>query len=97
MYARNEDPDSSHDAADELLSCLSTRRVQFLKGLRELGAATANEVGVHVAGSKIGLVGSTRRRASDLEKLGYIRVIGHRECKVTGKRVHVYEEFDFLG
>ncbi len=64
---------------------------QFLDGLRQLKQATANEVGALVARDNTGLVGSIRRRASDLHRDGLIRVVGRRNCKVTGKPVTVYE------
>lgn len=88
---RSSDPVSSHDAASEVSTKLTVRCQQFLDGLRSLGQATANEVAVHVAGGNIGLVGSIRRRASDLHASGRIRIVDRRECRVTGKRVHVYE------
>lgn len=88
---RSSDPVSSHDAASEVSTKLTVRCQQFLDGLRSLGQATANEVAVAVAGGNIGLVGSIRRRASDLQASGHIRIVDRRECKVTSKRVHVYE------
>jgi hypothetical protein len=88
---RHSDPETSHTAAAEVSSKLTVRCQQFLDGLRQLGQATANEVAVHVAGGNIGLVGSIRRRASDLHATGRISVVGRRECKVTGKAVSVYE------
>ena len=91
QLARTSDPETSQLSATETTAKLTQRCQQFLDGLRILGQATANEVAVHVAGGNIGLVGSIRRRASDLHAMGLIRVVNRRECKVTGKRVHVYE------
>lgn len=88
---RNSDPQSSHDAAVAITPKLTMRCKQFLDGLRQLKQATANEVGALVAQDNIGLVGSIRRRASDLHRDGLIRVVGRRNCKVTGKPVTVYE------
>jgi hypothetical protein len=91
QLARTSDPETSKCAAIETKSKLTQRCQQFLDGLRILGQATANEVAVFVAGNNIGLVGSIRRRASDLQAMGLIRVIDRRKCKVTGKAVTVYE------
>ena len=89
--SRQQDPETSVEAARDIEPKLTIRCQQFLKGLSQLGQATANEVGVHVAGSNVGLIGSIRRRASDLHADGLIRIVDRRECRVTGKRVHVYE------
>ena len=91
QLARASDPETSKFAAVETQAKLTMRCQQFLDGLRILGQATANEVAVHVAGGNIGLVGSIRRRASDLHAAGLIRVVNRRECKVTGKSVSAYE------
>lgn len=89
--SRVTDPETSQCAAVETATKLTQRCQQFLDGLRLLGQATANEVAVFVAGQNIGLVGSIRRRASDLHEKQIIRVVGRRVCKVTGKPVSVYE------
>ena len=89
--ARASDPETSQCAAVQTATKLTHRCQQFLDGLRILGQATANEVAVFVAGGNIGLVGSIRRRASDLHKHNLTRVVTRRACKVTGKPVSVYE------
>jgi hypothetical protein len=91
LLARTTDPETSKDSASETTPKLTQRCQQFLDGLTLLGQATANEVAVFVAGQNIGLVGSIRRRASDLHAAGLVRIVDRRHCKVTGKRVHVYE------
>ncbi|AMV30849.1 hypothetical protein VN12_01950 [Pirellula sp. SH-Sr6A] len=91
VLARRSDPQTSHDAADEIADKLNVRCRQFLSTIRVLGIATANEVAVHFAGSNIGLIGSIRRRASDLCAMGLIRIVGRRKCNVTGKSVHAYD------
>ncbi len=91
QLARTSDPETSKCAAIETTAKLTMRCQQFLDGLRILGQATANEVAVFVAGGNIGLVGSIRRRASDLQANNIIRVVHRRACKVTGKVVSVYE------
>ena len=94
QLARTSDPPTSQLSAIETTAKLTQRCQQFLGGLRILGQATANEVAVFVAGGNIGLVGSIRRRASDLQAKGIIEIVDRRECRVTGKRVHVYETTD---
>lgn len=89
--ARTSDPITSHEAAAGIGPKLTVRAKQFLEGLEKLGQATANEVAVSVAGGNIGLVGSIRRRASDLDEIGLIRVCGRRVCRITGKVVSLYE------
>ena len=91
QLARATDPATSQLSATETTAKLTMRCQQFLDGLRLLGQATANEVAVFVAGGNIGLVGSIRRRASDLHAAGLIRDVDRRKCKVTGKPVTVYE------
>lgn len=76
--ARVSDPETSQCAAVETTAKLTQRCQQFLDGLRILGQATANEVAVFVAGGNIGLVGSIRRRASDLHRDGVIEIVDHR-------------------
>lgn len=87
--ARQSDPVTSKIAANELK--LTVRCNQFLHALRKLGRATANEVAQQVAPDNPGLFGSIRRRASDLHKMGIIRVVERRRCRVTNKFVSVYE------
>ena len=92
--ARVADPETSQLSAIETTAKLTQRCQQFLDGLRLLGQATANEVAVFVAGQNIGLVGSIRRRASDLHAAGLVEIVDRRECRITGKRVHVYRSTD---
>ena len=87
--ARQSDPATSQLAADEVLKSLTELQKEFLRGLRELGQATANEVAGHVADT-IGRHNTLRRRASDLDGK-HIRNIGSRQCRITGKMATVYE------
>lgn len=87
--ARKSDPITSKIAASQVQ--LTTRCKQFLNALRKCGRATANEVAQQVAPDNPGLFGSIRRRASDLHKIGIIRVVERRRCRVTNKYVSVYE------
>jgi len=87
--ARSSDPITSKIAESELN--LTVRCKQFLDALKKMGPSTANEVAQQVAPNNPGLFGSIRRRASDLHKLGIVRVVERRRCKVTNKFVNVYE------
>ena len=91
QHARATDPATSEQAAKEIGTKVTVRCTQFLHGLEKLGRATANEVANQVAPDNPGLFGSIRRRASDLDRLGVIRVVDRRRCNVTGKMVSVYE------
>ncbi len=88
--ARTTDPQTSVAAAEGIAPKLTLRCNQFLHALRKLGRATANEVAQQVAPDNMGLFGSIRRRASDLDQMGVIAVVDRRACRVTGKVVSVY-------
>jgi hypothetical protein len=89
--SRISDPETSQVAEQTLAPKLNQRCQQFLGAIRKLGRATANEVAQQVAPDNPGLFGSIRRRASDLHKIGVIRVSDRRRCTVTGQYVSEYE------
>lgn len=58
------------------------------------GTKTAKEVAIELY--DLGLIPSTERnytapRLTELEKMGYVRVIDKKKCDYTGKNVAVYE------
>lgn len=89
--ARMNDPATSQIAAQEVATKLVGLRADFVCGLRLLGGrGTANEVAVAVTRIPT-KAESIRKRAKELVEAGVIRVIGDRECMVSGKRAQVYE------
>ncbi|AMV34387.1 hypothetical protein VN12_19840 [Pirellula sp. SH-Sr6A] len=88
--ARRSDPETSHIAAEELSPRLRGLRLQFVEALTQLGQATANEVAAFVT-SDPHLAQSIRKRAKEIERHGFIRVVGVRACKQTGSKASVYE------
>jgi hypothetical protein len=86
--ARKCDPETSKEAASKLQPLLSGLHFTFLNKLREIGPATANEVACSASRIKSE---SIRKRAGELLRRGKIRIVGVRECKVTGSKASVYE------
>ena len=81
--ARASDPKTSKQAADIIRPKLSGLRAEFVARLKVLKVATAQEV---AAGKE-----SLRKRAKELVDLGAIKVVGVKECSVTGKNATAYE------
>lgn len=88
--ARVTDPETSHDGAKAIAPHIGILHRQFFDKLKELGQATANEVAMAISDNHA-RINSLRRRASDLEKAGWIRAIGKRLCQRTGTMATVYE------
>lgn len=86
--ARKCDPQTSKEAAVKLQPLLSGLHLTFLRLLGALGQATANEVAV-ANGTRN--TESIRKRAGELLRRGKIRIVGVRDCKVTGSKASVYE------
>jgi hypothetical protein len=87
--ARQSDPLPSKVAASEIEKDLTELQKQFIRGLRELGQATSNEVAAHLT-DNFGRRNTLRRRASDLVD-NKIRKVGERPCRETGRLATVYE------
>ena len=92
---RASDPKTSKQAAVGIQKQLSGMHFTFLRCLRELGQATANEVAERCT-ANFAKRNTFRRRASDLisnRMFGgpKIRIVGTRMCKVSGKNATVYE------
>lgn len=69
------------------------RYIQILDRLMT-GPKTAKEIAVELF--ELGFIPSTERnyaapRLTELEKMGYIKVIDKKKCNHTGKKVAVYE------
>lgn len=88
-YARSNDPATSKLSAAATMQVATGLRAVFTHQVAEHGPCTANEAvesfeNPHYAQS-------VRKRASECESLGAVRVIGTRVCKVTGRAARVYE------
>ena len=91
-HARIGDPVTSHIAARDIGTSLSTLEQLFFDALLQLGSATANEVARHATTHTTADHSreSIRKRAGDLVRKNRISVIGHRCCNVTGKPASIY-------
>jgi hypothetical protein len=91
--ARSRDPETSKQGAEGIQKQLGGMHHTFLRCLRELGQASANEVAERCT-SNFAKRNTFRRRASDLvsDKFGAprIRIVGTRICSVSGKNATVY-------
>ena len=92
MLHRSSDPQTSIEAAEDILPRLGLRCQQFLTALRALKQATAKEAAMAACPNDYAQCETVRRRASDLHRQGIIMVVGQCQCRVSGKRVSVYEE-----
>lgn len=95
---RPSDPEPSHVAAEQIASGLSDKQATFVEHARLLRQATAAEVAASAVPLEIGQTTAglckretIRKRASELVKAGWIRVVGQRKCYVTGKLASIYE------
>lgn len=92
MLHRFNDPETSIAAAEDVLPRLNQRCQQFLAALRVLKQATAKEAAMHACPANYAQCETVRPRASDLQRMGLIVIVGQRRCQVSGKTVSVYKE-----
>ena len=86
--ARQDDPPTSKQAAEEVKPKLSGLREAFVLALADLGGgpATAREIGERAREMGLhGEVESVRKRAAELDKAGLITFDELRRCSFTGK------------
>lgn len=86
--ARQDDPVTSQQAAEDIRPKLSGLREAFVLALADLGGgpATAREIGERA--KEMGLHGeveSVRKRAAELERAGLIDFTELKRCTHTGK------------
>jgi hypothetical protein len=91
-FARSCDPATSHESAIDTKLVATGLRLVFVHQVREHGPCTANEAVESFQNNHYAQ--SVRKRASECEALGLVRVIGTRACKVTGKNAQVYEAIE---
>ena len=86
--ARQDDPPTSKQAAEEVKPKLSGLREAFVLALADLGGgpATAREIGERAVAMQLhGEPESVRKRAAELERQNLIVLAGIQRCTVTGK------------
>lgn len=86
--ARQDDPLTSKQAAEEVKPRLSQLQSAFLQALDDLGGgpATAREVAERAVAMQLHReVESVRKRAAELERQHLIVLAGIQRCSVTGK------------
>lgn len=81
---RSSDPETSRQGAEHIQRKLNGLQVEFIRRLRERDEpSTANEV---AEGNE-----SIRKRSGELKRMGLIRSVGKRKCRVTGQMAHIFE------
>lgn len=94
--ARQDDPPTSKQAAEEIRPSIGKLQAAFLAALKDLGGARtareiaerARELGLHREPESI------RKRAAELEDMRFIRVVGVRRCEYTNRVAEVWELVD---
>jgi hypothetical protein len=94
--ARATDPRPSHVAAEQVRCGLSQTQALFVGTLR---AASHPMTSAEIAAAAIPVSEpyatcrreTIRKRASELVKRGWIRIVGERSCSVTGNAASLYE------
>lgn len=89
QYARSTDPITSKQSSSRTMQVATGLRATFVHQVRKHGPCTANEAveefdNPHYAES-------VRKRASECEALGAVRVVGTRACEVTGRTARLWE------
>lgn len=92
--ARASDPDTSHEAARDMLKNLGERHRQVMdevyKCYSDGTRFTALEVATGAARRAGGITDSYRRRVTELEQKGLLADAGEKRCPVSGKRVKAF-------
>lgn len=85
--ARAADTVTSRMAAEEIKPKIGQLQQAFMAALTAIGKpATANEVGAKAVAMGLAVnAESVRKRLSEVERAGMIRVVGIERCGVTGK------------
>lgn len=88
-YARTTDPITSKQSSSRTMQVATGLRATFVHQVRKHGPCTANEAVQEFENPHY--AESVRKRASECEKLGAVRVVGRRACGVTGNSSQIYE------
>ena len=90
--ARDSDPDTSHDAAAEMLPTLSTLEGFMLESFAVCGPQTANEAAEFAGILARGCANheTLRKRYTGLLAKSRITSDGKKKCNITGKLATVY-------
>lgn len=88
-FARTCDPQTSKLSAAATKQVATGLRAVFVHQIREHGPCTANEAVASFENAHY--AESVRKRASECERLGAVRVVGTRACRVTGSQARVFE------
>lgn len=92
--ARRRDPDTSQQAAEDLTPQLGRVQMEVLAVIRRsrstLTANEAAEIARRCASMDGKLAETYRKRLGELERRGFVRVVGKRTCSITGKTVQAY-------
>jgi hypothetical protein len=88
-FARSCDPQTSRESAIDTKLVATGLRLVFVHQVREHGPCTANEAVESFQNNHYAQ--SVRKRASECEALGLVRVVGTRACTVTGRSAQIYE------
>jgi hypothetical protein len=89
--SRKSDPITSQQSAAETEPKLGRYQELFVRSLRFLKEATANEVAVDAVLLGGGTPETYRKRALELVRASRIVANGERKCEITGKTATVYK------
>ena len=89
--SRKSDKLTSQKSAVEIEPKLGRYQELFVRSLRYLGEATANEVAIDAVLLGGGSPETYRKRALELIRAGRIVECGEGKCKVTGKTATTYK------
>ena len=89
--SRRTDKLTSQKSAAETEPKLGRYQELFVRSLRYLGEATANEVAIDAVLLGGGSPETYRKRALELIRAGRIEECGEGKCKVTGKTATTYK------
>jgi hypothetical protein len=89
--SRKSDPITSQKSAAETEPKLGRYQEIFVRSLRFLKEATANEVAADAVLLGRGSPETYRKRAMELIRAGRIEECGEGKCKVTGKTATIYK------
>lgn len=88
-YARRTDPITSKQSSSRTMQVATGLRATFVHQVRKHGPCTANEAVEEFENPYY--AESVRKRASECEALGVVRVVGTRACEVTGRTARLWE------
>jgi len=85
--ARQDDPVTSKQAAEEIRPSIGKLQAAFLAALKDLGgSATAREIAERAVAMGLAVEAeSVRKRSAELKRMRMVNMVGVQRCTVTNK------------